>query len=72
MTEKTIGITGMHCASCSTLVERMVGMTPGVLKASVNLATEKLQVSYDETQTDEEKIAAVIRDCGFDVAKNWV
>ena len=69
MTEKTIGITGMHCASCSTLVERMVGMTPGVLKASVNLATEKLQVSYDETQTNEEKIVAVIRDCGFDVAK---
>ena len=41
-------ITGMTCASCSAHVEKAVAELDGVASASVNLATEKLSLEYDE------------------------
>ena len=37
----SLTITGMTCASCVGRVERALKKTPGVLDATVNLATEK-------------------------------
>ncbi len=38
--ETTIGIEGMTCASCAQRVERALAQVPGVLSATVNLASE--------------------------------
>lgn len=43
----TIPIGGMTCAACSTRVEKALHKLEGVTAASVNLATEKAQVTYD-------------------------
>ncbi|MDD4081229.1 MAG: cation transporter, partial [Eubacteriales bacterium] len=47
METKQFDIQGMHCASCAASVEKRAGALPGVQEASVNLATEKLQIRYD-------------------------
>ena len=39
-----IDIGGMHCAACSSRIERVVGRMDGVEKISVNLATAKAEV----------------------------
>src|SRR5262245_54645499 len=39
-------VTGMTCASCVNRVEKALKKVPGVLDASVNLATEQATVSY--------------------------
>ncbi|HEY6611578.1 MAG TPA: copper ion binding protein, partial [Pseudomonas sp.] len=39
-----LSIVGMTCASCVGRVERALGKVPGVLAASVNLASERAQV----------------------------
>src|SRR5215213_7959513 len=44
--ETTIGVVGMSCASCGGRVERALNKVPGVLGASVNLASEKATVGY--------------------------
>ncbi|MCC1494309.1 heavy-metal-associated domain-containing protein [Cognatishimia sp. F0-27] len=44
----TLVITGMSCASCTGRVERGLEAVPGVLSASVNLATETATVEYAE------------------------
>ena len=41
-----IGIGGMTCASCVRRVERALSAVPGVLQASVNLATEKATIRF--------------------------
>jgi Cu+-exporting ATPase len=41
-----LSIQGMSCASCVGRVERALNAVPGVLGASVNLATERAQVRY--------------------------
>ena len=42
-------VTGMTCASCVNRVEKALKKVPGVLDASVNLATEQASVTYMPT-----------------------
>ncbi len=44
--EVTLALSGMSCASCVGQVERVLLAVPGVLSASVNLASETAQVRY--------------------------
>ena len=54
------GIKGMTCASCVGRVERALAAVPGVLSASVNLATEQAEVARMQgTATARELLAAV-------------
>lgn len=41
-----IGIEGMTCASCVRRVEKAIASAPGVAAASVNLATERAEVTF--------------------------
>ena len=53
-------VTGMTCSACSAHVEKAVNKLEGVDKASVNLLTETMEVSYrDDTLSSGEIIAAV-------------
>ena len=48
-------VRGMTCANCSRGVERKLAATPGVAKASVDLAAEHATVEFDDgvVQADE-------------------
>jgi len=48
---KILDVMGMSCASCARAIEKSVSKVEGVSSASVNFATEKLVVEYDETKT---------------------
>lgn len=48
----TLVITGMTCANCSAQVEKELKEQPGVISATVNLATEKASVKYAETSSE--------------------
>ncbi len=61
-----IGIGGMTCANCSARVERALNALPGVLKASVNLATERASIHYLPATLGPDDIAACISDTGYE------
>jgi len=42
-------ITGMSCSACSSRIEKCVGELKGVEKVSVNLLTNSMQITYDES-----------------------
>jgi P-type Cu+ transporter len=48
MTNKTLQVKGMHCASCSAIIMKKVSTLPGVDAITVNVATEKATISFDE------------------------
>ena len=55
-------VTGMSCSACSSHVEKAVNKLDAVEKASVNLLTETMDVTYDETKiTSTEIIDAVVK-----------
>ena len=67
MKKETIKLTGMTCAACANRIEKTVGRLPGVASASVNFATEKLTVEYDEQRIDNGIINESILKAGYGV-----
>ncbi|MFM8769175.1 MAG: heavy metal translocating P-type ATPase, partial [Rubrivivax sp.] len=67
MTDHTLNIDGMTCASCVARVERALRKVPGVQAASVNLATEQAQVST-ETEADPQVLLAAIQRAGYEAS----
>lgn len=63
--EILIGVDGMSCAACSSAVERAVGRIDGVESISVNLATNKAKVLYDEEKVEITDIKTAIQKAGF-------
>ena len=55
----------MTCAACVSRVERVLRKEPGVLDASVNLATERAAVDYLPETVSPGRLQAVIRDAGY-------
>src|SRR5699024_4962588 len=67
MENKTFAIEGMTCASCAQTVEKAAKKVHGVTKASVNLATEKLRIEYDEQIFSIENLQKAVDDSGYEV-----
>lgn len=65
MRKKQLIITGMHCTSCSNLIEKEVQKLPGIQNISVNVATEKATVTFDENKTNLEEISNTIKHAGY-------
>lgn len=58
-------ITGMTCAACSSRVEKKLNRTEGIIKATVNLATEKAVIEYDQATISSQAIEKIISDLGY-------
>ena len=65
--QETLPILGMTCASCVSRVERALRKPPGVLKADVNLATEKATVTYIPGQASRDDLVAAVKAAGYNV-----
>lgn len=53
-------------------MEKAAGKLAGVAKASVNLATEKMSIQYDEAQLNEEDIKQAVSAAGFQAVSQAV
>lgn len=58
-------VIGMNCAACAARVEKAVQGIPGVTRAVVNLAAEKLSVDYVPGVTGPAEIADVVGTAGY-------
>ncbi|HEU0233645.1 MAG TPA: heavy metal translocating P-type ATPase, partial [Gallionella sp.] len=58
-------ISGMHCASCSARLEKVLNQLPEVA-AAVNIATEKAHINYNPRQTDLAALIKAVQGAGFD------
>jgi len=65
--KETLIVTGMTCAACARAVERNVGKLEGIISANVNLATEKLNIEFDETKVDIQKIKDAVIKAGYGI-----
>lgn len=64
----SLDIKGMTCASCVNRVERSLKKDPGVKEASVNLATEKAQILFDDSTLTPEKLITLIEKAGYEAS----
>ncbi|MCX7033833.1 MAG: heavy metal translocating P-type ATPase [Arenimonas sp.] len=66
-TEIRVVVTGMTCATCAGRVEKALAAVPGVLAASVNLATETAAITT-EGSVSAAALTAAIEGAGYGVA----
>ena len=64
MTQLEMPITGMTCASCANRIERRLNKLDGVT-ASVNYATEKATVEYDDATVEPEQLVGAVEAAGY-------
>jgi Cu+-exporting ATPase len=58
-------VTGMHCAACVASVEKALRASPGVVSATVNLATERASFVLDPARGSLDRAVQAVRDAGF-------
>jgi len=63
----TLGIEGMHCASCSARAEKALSQLKGVSEANVNLTLEEAYIVYDDKQLTLADFKQAIEKLGFKV-----
>ena len=61
----SIPVTGMHCAGCTSTVQRALDATPGVRDAVVNLMMANATVTYDAGAVAPEALVSAIRASGY-------
>jgi Cu2+-exporting ATPase/Cu+-exporting ATPase len=62
---QTYKVKGMHCASCSAIIEKTFKKTEGVESAEVNYGTETAKVSFDESKISAEYLSEKIKPLGY-------
>ena len=72
MENRTFAIEGMTCASCAQTVEKAAQKLPGVKVANVNLATEKMNIQFDEEAVSEADIQKAVSAVGYTALSNTV
>ena len=63
-------IEGMSCASCARGLESTFQNEPGVIEASVNLASEKATVKYDRAKINRESLVELVKRAGYNVLQD--
>lgn len=58
-------IQGMHCASCSLIIENALAKKEGVKEAHVNFAAEKASIVFDSSKLSSEDIEVTIKKAGY-------
>ena len=58
-------VSGMSCASCSARVDKAVRSLKGIKEVNVNLLTNSMVVSYDESRLNSEKIIQAVTKAGY-------
>ncbi len=63
----TLPVSGMHCASCVSHVEKALKKTAGVADATVNLATEQAKVQLKNGEPQVKDLVNAVREAGYEV-----
>lgn len=71
MAEKNYTVTGMSCASCANAVEKALNKNNDI-NASVNFATEKLNIEYDEKKYNFDKIREIVESAGYGLVEDII
>jgi P-type Cu+ transporter len=62
MAQKTLNlpVTGMSCANCSAGIDKALAGLEGIVEASANFASERVQVTFETDQVNLKTIVSKI------------
>ena len=69
MTKLVLKVKGMHCASCSILIDKLLSKQEGVISVKTNYSASKTALEFDESKITLEEIDAFVNKLGYDVIR---
>jgi P-type Cu+ transporter len=69
MQKVVLKVKKMHCASCSILIDKLVGKQAGVKSIKTSYGSEKTVIEFDENVISLEKIDELINKLGYDLMR---
>jgi Cu2+-exporting ATPase len=60
-----LSVEGIRCSACVWLIEKRLSQVPGLKSVNLNVATEKLHVTWDNTQSKPSDIIRAVREVGY-------
>ena len=65
MESKVYKVKGMHCASCASIIERVLKKKDGVDAVEVNYGTEKAKLTFDASKVSAHDLSKHIEPLGY-------
>src|SRR3989344_4993874 len=69
MTKSVLKVKGMHCASCSILIDKLLAKQPGIVSSKTSYGAEKTAIEFDESKINLVQIDAFINKLGYDLIR---
>jgi len=69
MAKVVLKVKGMHCASCSVLIDKLVGKQPGVSSVKTSYGAEKTAIEFDESKISLVQIDQFVNKLGYDIIR---
>lgn len=69
MAKVVLKVKGMHCASCSILIDKLLIKQPGVISVKTNYGSERTAVEFDESKVNLIQIDGFINKLGYDLIR---
>ena len=69
MAKVVLKVKGMHCASCSILIDKLLAKQPGVASVKTSYGAEKTAIEFDESKITLPKIDEFINKLGYDLVR---
>ena len=69
MAKVVLKVKGMHCASCSVLIDKLLIKQPGVTSVKTNYGSEKTAVEFDDSKINLIQIDSFINKLGYDLIR---
>jgi Cu2+-exporting ATPase/Cu+-exporting ATPase len=68
MNTETFLVKGMHCASCSAIIEKTLKRVRGVESVQVNYGTEKANITFDPHAVSPQDLSGHIEKLGYSLS----
>ncbi len=68
--KKTFKVKGMHCNSCSQLIEDKLKYKEGIGSVSASYTKEEVEVDFNPKKISEKEIKEIIKKLGYEVEDN--
>jgi P-type Cu+ transporter len=68
-TKLVLKVKGMHCASCSVLIDKLLAKQDGVVSVKTSYGAEKVALEFEESKISLEKIDEFVNKLGYDVIR---
>jgi len=69
MTKLVLKVKGMHCASCSILIDKLLHKQEGVIHSNTSYGAQKVAIEFDESKISLVQIDEFVNKLGYDVVR---